>query len=233
MPALSPRPRESPSARDLNISALPMPTARPDRDRELVDALRRRDADAAERLVVTYQARAYRLAVGITNSREDAEEVVQDACLKVINKIDSFRSASAFGSWFYRIVANAALEKVRRRQGGRIDISLDDVLPAFDRDGRHATAVVDWSAAVDNPSRQVELRLGLTSAIEELPAHYRAALVMRDVEGCSCTEIAGALHLTVGGVKTRVHRARLFIRKRLAESLESSPVEPLVEASEQ
>jgi RNA polymerase sigma-70 factor (ECF subfamily) len=218
---------------DLNVSALPMPTARHDRDRELVDALRRRDAGAAERLVLTYQARAYRLAVGITNSTQDAEEVVQDACLNVINKIGSFRSASAFGSWFYRIVANAALEKARRRRGGRIEISLDDVLPAFDRDGRHATAVVDWSAAVDDSSRQVELRLGLTSAIEELPAPYRAALVMRDVEGCSCAEIADALHLTVGGVKTRVHRARLFIRKRLAESLDSRSVEPLVEAPAQ
>jgi RNA polymerase sigma-70 factor (ECF subfamily) len=196
-----------------------LPTARPDRDRELVDALRRRDADAAERLVLTYQARAYRLAVGITNSTEDAQEVVQDACLKVINKIDSFRSESAFGSWFYRIVANAALQKARRRQGHRIDISLDDVLPAFDGNGRHATAVVDWSASVDDPSRQIVLRLGLTSAIEELPAHYRAVLVMRDVEGCSCAEIAEALHLTIGGVKTRVHRARLFIRKRLAQLL--------------
>jgi RNA polymerase sigma-70 factor, ECF subfamily len=228
----SPRHSES-RPRDLIVSALPMRTARHDRDGELVDALRRRDADAAERLVLTYQARAYRLAVGITNSTEDAEEVVQDACLKVIDKIDSFRSASAFGSWFYRIVANAALESARRRQGRRIDISLDDVLPVFDRRGRHAGAVVDWSTAVDDPSRQIELRLGLRSAIEELPAHYRPALLMRDVEGCSCAEIADALHLTVGGVKTRVHRARLFIRKRLAECLESRPVEPLVKPLEQ
>lgn len=107
---LSPRPGESSRASGPTPSALAMPPARPDRDRELVDALRRRDADALERLVLTYQARAYRLAVRITNSTEDAEEVVQDACLKVINKIDSFRSASAFGSWLYRIVANTALQ---------------------------------------------------------------------------------------------------------------------------
>ena len=233
MHTVTPRHSQSSTATDLNVGAFPRPTARHDRDRELVDALCRRDADAADRLVLTYQARAYRLAVGITNSTEDAEEVVQDACLKVINKIDSFRSAAAFGSWFYRIVANAALEKTRRRQGGRIDIALDDVLPAFDRNGRHATAVADWSAAVDDPSRQVELRLGLTSTIEDLPAHYRAALVMRDVEGCSCAEIADAPHLSVGSVKTRVYRARLFIRKRLAEFLESSSVEPLVESPKQ
>jgi RNA polymerase sigma-70 factor (ECF subfamily) len=232
MHALSQRHSESSKARDLNGTALPMPTVGHDRDRELVDALRRRDRDAAERLVLTYQARAYRLAVGITNSPEDAEEVVEDACLKVVNKIDSFRGASAFGSWVYRIVANTALQKIRRRRGGRIHISLDHVLPAFDRDGRHATIVIDWSAAVDDPSRQVDVRLGLTSALEELPVHYRAALVMRDVEGCSCAEIAAALHVTVGIVKARVHRARLLIRKRLAEFLESSPVGRPVELAE-
>jgi RNA polymerase sigma factor (sigma-70 family) len=119
----------------------------------------------------------------------------------------------------------------RHRPGRRIDTLLDNVLPAFDADGRHATVVVDWSAAVDDPSRQVELRLALTSALEELPAHYRAVLVMRDVHGCPSAEIAEALHVSVGGVKTRVHRARLFIRKRLAESLDSCSVVPVVESA--
>ena len=194
-------------------------TGRDDRDRPLVEALRRRDADAAERLVATYQSRAYRLAVGITANAEDAEEAVQDAFLSAIRKIDTFRGASAFGSWFYRIVANAALQKARRRQRRRIHVALDDLLPAFDGDGRHAEAVVDWSAAVDDPSRDFEIRLAVRSAIDELPPHYRAALIMRDVENLSCAEIADVLHLGSAGVKTRLHRARLFVRKRLAESL--------------
>jgi len=194
-------------------------TGRDDRDRALVEALRRRDADAAERLVATYQSRAYRLAVGITANAEDAEEAVQDAFLSAIRKIDTFRGASAFGSWFYRIVANAALQKARRRQRRRIHVALDDLLPAFDGDGRHAEAVVDWSAAVDDPSRDFEIRLAVRSAIDELPPHYRAALIMRDVENLSCAEIADVLHLGSAGVKTRLHRARLFVRKRLAESL--------------
>jgi RNA polymerase sigma-70 factor (ECF subfamily) len=198
--------------------ALRMPRERDDRDGALVEALRRRDAAAAERLVTTYQSRAYRLAVGITANAEDAEEVVQDAFLSVIRKIDTFRGESAFGSWFYRIVANAALQRARRR-GRRIHVALEDVLPEFDGDGRHAGAVVDWSAAVDDPSRHIEIRLAVGSAIDELPPHYRAALVMHDVENLSCAEIAEVLHLGAGGVKTRLHRARLFIRKRLAESL--------------
>jgi len=100
-----------------------------------------------------------------------------------------------------------------------MEIALDDVLPAFDADGRHAAPVADWSACVDDPARRIELRLAMSSAIDELPAHYRAALVLRDVEGWSCAEVADALKLSVGNVKTRVHRARLFIRKRLSESL--------------
>jgi RNA polymerase sigma-70 factor (ECF subfamily) len=212
----------------MSVSALPIDTGRDDRDRELVEALQRPDADAAERLVTTYQSRAYRLAVGITANAEDAEEVVQDAFVNAIRKIDTFRRESAFGSWFYRIVANAALQKARHRRRQRVDLQLDDVLPPFDTDGCHAAAVVDWSAAVDDPSRYIEIRLAVRSAIEDLPPHYRAVIIMRDVEDWSWAEIAEVFRISVGGVKTRLHRARLFIRKRLAESLSGrSPGPPV------
>src|SRR5256712_7519549 len=147
---------------------------REDRDGHLVEALRRCEPAAAERVIATYGDRAYRLAIGITGTAEDAEEVVQDAFLTVIRKIDTFRGESAFGSWLYRIVANGAYRKLRRRQGQRMEIALDDVLPAFDVDGRHAAPVADWSACVDDPSRRTELRLAMSLAIDELPAHYRA-----------------------------------------------------------
>ena len=146
----------------MSASALPIDTGRDDRDSQLVEALRRRDADAAECLVATYQSRAYRLAVGITANAEDVEEVV--------------------------------------------------------------------AAAVDDPSRHIEIRLTVRSAIAELPPHYRAAVIMRDVEDWSCAEIAEVLRVSVGGVKTRLHRARLFIRKRLAESLLGRSLGPPVES---
>src|SRR5262245_53806351 len=107
-----------------------------DRDETLVDALRLREPTAAERLVARYGDRAYRLAVRITNNAEDAEEVVQDAVLSVVRKIDTFRGESAFGSWFYRIVSNAAYGR-RRRPGALIEIPLEEVLPPFDEHGRH------------------------------------------------------------------------------------------------
>jgi len=84
-----------------------------DRDEALVEALRRRESRAAERLVTTYQDRAYRLAIRIAGNAQDAEEIVQDAFLTVIRKIDAFRGESALGSWLYRIVTNNAFHKLR------------------------------------------------------------------------------------------------------------------------
>ena len=191
---------------------------RPDRDRDLLEALRRRDPMAAERLVTTYGERAYRLASRITGNRSDAEEVVQDAFWTVVRKIESFRGESPFGSWLYRIVANAAYQKVRGHNS-RHEIALDDVLPLFDECGHHAAPVVDWSPCVEDPATQAEVRSALTAAIDALPAAYRAVVVLRDIEGRSNAEIADVLGVNVSAVKTRVHRARLFLRKQLGRSL--------------
>jgi RNA polymerase sigma-70 factor (ECF subfamily) len=196
-----------------------------DRDRGLVEALRRRDSTAADRLVATYGDRACRLATRITGNEQDAEEVVQDAFWSVIGKIHTFRGESAFGSWLYRIVANAAYQKLRVRPGRRAEVSLDEVLPVFDQHGKHSGPMVDWSEGLHDTARQTELRLVLIAAIDELPADYRAVVVLRDIEGLSHREISDALGLSVTNVKTRVHRARLFLRKRLERHL--STAEPL------
>lgn len=197
---------------------------RVDRDHDLLEELRRRESTAAERLVSTYGERAYRLARRITGNDEDAQEVTQDALLTVIRKIDTFRGESAFGSWLYRIVANAAYQKLRGRQSRRHEVSLDEVLPLFDEHGSYAEPVADWSHAANDPAVQVELRTTLSAAIDELPAAYRAVLVLRDIEGRSNAEIADALGLTIAVVKTRAHRARLFLRKRLDERMTTTEV---------
>ena len=89
----------------------------------------------------------------------------------------------------------------------------------FDEHGRHVTPVVDWSMRVDDPARQIELRIMLSTAIEQLPADYRAIVLLRDVEGLAPGDIAAILDLTVDNVTTRVHRARLFLRKQLEAHL--------------
>jgi RNA polymerase sigma-70 factor, ECF subfamily len=190
-------------------------------DVDLLEALRRREPTAAERLVTTYGDRAYRLATSITGSGHDAEEVVQDAFWAVLRKIDGFRGESAFGSWLYRIVANAAYQKLRTRRSRRHDLSWDDVMPVFDEGGSHAVPLADWTPRVDDSSVQTELRMALTAAIDELPAAYRTALVLRDLHGLSNAEIPDILGLNIPVAKTRVHRARLFLRKQLGDAMTS------------
>ena len=188
-----------------------------DRDAGLVEQLRRAEAGAAEALVATYGDRVYRLALRITGNASDAEEVVQDALWAVSRKIDTFRGTAAFGSWVYRITTNGAYQKLRGRRSRRNDISWDDLAPAFDEQGQHVEVAADWSRRLKDPAIEGELKSVLGGAIDELPADYRTAFVLHDVEGLSNLEIADTLQVRLGTVKSRVHRARLFLRKRLAE----------------
>jgi RNA polymerase sigma-70 factor (ECF subfamily) len=193
-----------------------------DADAPLVEALRRDDPEAPERLVETFGDRVYRLALRITGSNEDAEEAAQDALWTAARKIQTFKGESAFGSWLYRIAANAAYQKLRARRAKSAEIALDDVLPTLDEAGRHFEPMDDWSNRVDERALQRELRHVLTEAIDALPPDYRTALVLHDVEGLSNPDIAEALGISLPAVKSRVHRSRLFVRKRLAEYMKSA-----------
>ena len=202
------------------MSVAPVP--RVDADAELVDALRREEPDAAERLVERYGDRVYRLAMRITGLNEDAEEAAQDALWTVARKIHMFKGESAFGSWIYRITANAAYQKLRTRRQKSAEIAIEDVLPSLDGDGRHFEPMDDWSNRVDEKALQGELRQVLQRAIDGLPADYRTALVLHDVEGLSNPDIAEALNISLPAVKSRVHRSRLFVRKQLADYLKTA-----------
>jgi RNA polymerase sigma-70 factor, ECF subfamily len=193
--------------------------ARVDADAELVEALRRQEADATERLVERFGDRVYRLTMRITGSKEDAEEAAQDALWTAARRIDSFKGESAFGSWLYRIAANSAYQKLRTRKQRSREIAMDEVLPSLDGDGRHFEPMDDWTNRVDERALQGELRHVLEEAIDALPADYRTALVLHDVEGLSNPDIAESLGISLPAVKSRVHRSRLFVRKRLAEYL--------------
>jgi RNA polymerase sigma-70 factor, ECF subfamily len=194
------------------------PGARVDVDADLVAALRAEQPDAAERLVERFGDRVYRLAMRITGSNEDAEEAAQDALWTAARKIGMFKGESAFGSWIYRITANAAYQKLRTRRQKSAEIAMDDVLPSID-DDRHFEPMDDWTNRVDERALQGELRHVLQEAIDALPDEYRTALVMHDVEGLSNPDIAETLGISLPAVKSRVHRSRLFVRKKLADYL--------------
>jgi RNA polymerase sigma-70 factor (ECF subfamily) len=199
-----------------------MDRTKTDGDAALVEALRREDPEAPELLVETYGDRVYRLALRITGSNEDAEEAAQDALWTAARKISTFKGEAAFGSWLYRIAANAAYQKLRARRSKAPEISMEEVLPSFDDAGRHFEPMADWSERVDEQALQGELRRVLGAAIDELPPDYRTALVLHDVEGLSNPDIAEALGISLPAVKSRVHRSRLFVRKQLADYMKTA-----------
>lgn len=198
------------------------PGTQVDVDAGLVEALRRGDPDAADQLVERYGDRVYRLAARIIAMSQDAEEAAQDGLLTATRRIHMFKGESAFGSWIDRITAAAAYQKLWTRRRKAEEIALDDVLPAFDYDGRHFEPMDDWSDRVDDRGMQAELGQALMDAIDALPPDYRTALVLHDVEGVSNSDIAEALGIGLPAVKVRVHRSRLFVRKRLSEHLKSA-----------
>jgi len=191
-------------------------------ERRLLDGLRRGEPAAENELVERYAARAYRLAIAITRNAADAEEVVQDALWSAIRKIDTFRGDAALGSWLYRIVTNAACQKVRRTAHQRAEISLDDVLPRFHEDGAPAAIVDDWSGRLDDPAIRSHVRATLSAAIDDLSPDYRALVILRDVDGLTIAEAATSMGISLANAKTRLHRARLFLRKRLAVVMETA-----------
>ncbi len=195
---------------------------RVDQDQALLEGLRRGDPQAMEQLVETYADRVYRLTIRITGSREDAEEATQDALWTAGRKIDTFKGESAFGSWLYRIAANAAYMKLRRRKAKAREIAIEEVLPALDDGGLHFEPMDDWSPRVDDQALNGELREILDAAIAELPPDYRTALVLHDVEGLSNPDVAETLGISLPAVKSRVHRSRLYLRKRLSDYMQTA-----------
>jgi RNA polymerase sigma-70 factor, ECF subfamily len=191
-----------------------------DTERDLIAAPRVGDLDGAEWLVERYGARVYRLAWRITGAADDAEAATQNALLTAARAIHSVADEPAFESWIYRTVAREAAERRRRRQPGD-ERAMDAVVEALPCDGRHFAPMEDWSARIDEPALRSGLQTIIGEAIDALPADYRTALVLHDVEGVSRPDIADVLDVDVPSVKSRVHHARLFVRQRLSEYFEA------------
>ena len=213
-------------ARGVDIAPPRRPQGASDPDAGLVECLRRHEERAAEALLAAYGNRVYRLALHITGNSSDAEEAVQDALWAATRKIDTFLGTAAFGSWIYRITANAACQKRRKRRVERAEVAWDEVAPSFDETGQHVQPGLDWSPRLKDPALQAELRSVLSAAIDALPEAYRAVLILHDVEGLSTPEISEVLQIKLGTIKSRAHRARLFVRSRLADYMERAPERP-------
>src|SRR5450755_3570565 len=179
----------------------------------LVHAAKAGDISAFEELVKRYDRNVFRIAQHITQNREDAEDVVQEAFLKAYRNLQQFQGQSKFYTWLVRIAVNEALMKLRRRKPERT-VSLDEDIKT-DEDSV-PREVADWSPNPEQQYNQAELREILTKTIQGLPSSFRTVFVLRDVEGLSTEETAEALELSIPAVKSRLLRARLQLRERLS-----------------
>jgi len=178
----------------------------------LVAQAREGDLQAFTNLVKRYDGKIFRLAMHVTQNREDAEDVLQETFMKAYEHLDQFKGDSKFYTWIVRIAVNQALMKLRRRRTDKT-VSMDEQI-----DTGEDTVVREVAAWDENPEQRFsreEIGKIMDGAIESLEPIYRSVFVLRDVEDLSTEETADALGLSVPAVKSRLLRARLQLREKL------------------
>lgn len=186
-----------------------------DDDRGLVDRARSGDFEAFEALVSKYERRVYALALRIVRHAQDAEEVVQQTFLSVVEHLEGFRGESGFYTWLMRIATNHALALLRKR-AVRATVSLDAAAGDDDYSSvPRPEYIAVWRETPDQIASQRETRQIVAAALDELAEKYRLVFLLRDVQGLSTRETAEALGITEENVKVRLLRARLMLRERL------------------
>jgi len=178
----------------------------------LVTQAREGDLQAFTNLVQRYDGKIFRLAMHVTQNREDAEDVLQETFMKAYEHLDQFKGDSKFYTWIVRIAVNQALMKLRRRRTDKT-VSMDETI-----DTGEDTVVREIAAWDENPEQRFsrdEIGKIMDGAIDSLEPIYRSVFVLRDVEDLSTEETAEALGLSVPAVKSRLLRARLQLREKL------------------
>ena len=175
---------------------------------KLIERAKIGDRDSFEYLVKLHEKNVYNLALKLLKNREDAQDCMQEAMIRIYRALSGFKGQSSFSTWVYRITMNTCLDELRRRKA-RKSTSLDNLLDS------------GWSPSdeTDTPERhavQSEQRRTIERAIADLPEDMRAAIVLRDIQGLAYDEIASALDVNVGTVKSRISRGRERLREKLS-----------------
>lgn len=178
-------------------------------EEKLIAALKRREPDALAAVFEQYADRIYRLAVSLLHDEQQADGVVQNTFLALIESIHQFEGRSSLGTWLYRVGYN---ECRMRQRSVRPDLEMDavedpDMMPQH---------FADWSMVPDHILEGSEARAEMDKAIQSLKPEMRSVFVLRDVEGLSTEETARIMNISEGAVKVRLHRARLALREKLA-----------------
>lgn len=184
----------------------------------LVKQAARGDRDAMERLLMRAQEVAYRFSLLVCGHPEDAEDVMQDALLQTYRHVRGIEQPEAFRTWLYTTVRNACLMKRRRRVGEPAEfVSVEQGIGAMD--GTNAPIdVADTTRPADQRLIDAGMDGRLRDALKKLPPSYRMIVVMREMEGLSTHEVATVTRLSEANVKTRLHRARLMLRRHLEDA---------------
>ena len=178
-------------------------------DEQLVKKAQADDERAFGELIGRYESKVYSLALKMLRNPEDAEDVLQDTFLRAYRGIKSFQGNSTFSTWIYRITANSALMRLRKKQLPMVSID--------DADEREAPInIADWAPSPVEQLLSQETQVAMNEAIDALPPEFRQVFVLRDIDELSNAEVADILDLSVAAVKSRLHRARLKVRNRLA-----------------
>lgn len=188
-------------------------------DAEILERLKTGDEAALETIFNLHSAKLYRVAKRILGDAADTEEVIQDVFWTVYRKAKLFKGESQLSTWLYRLTVNAALGRIRRSKRKR-EVGYEEYLPKFQKDGHHVVRpVIDWSETLEEKYARHEIHAMLAKSLDDLKPIDKSVVVLSDMEGLPDKEIAAALSLTVSAVKTRLHRARLFLRGKLAVQL--------------
>lgn len=185
-------------------------------DETLVAGLVAKADGAVEALVDGYGARIHCLALRIMGNAADAQEVTQDALLAIVGKVGSFERRAAFSSWVYRVTANTALMRLRKRKHQPAELSLETLQDPM---GESSRILQDWRRIPSNEMLSAELRAVVERSMQGLPDEYRVALLMKDIEDQTLEDIGAAMELTLPAVKSRLHRARMAVRKAVTDYL--------------
>jgi len=180
-------------------------------DTKLIDAARAGDKQAFGRLVQRYEKTVYSFAFKICRDKGKAEEAMQETFINAYRGLKSFSGKSKFSTWLYRIITNNCLMMHRKKSHEPV-VSLEDT-DLFGESGE--LQVPHWGETPHDAVLNNELKDILDKAIQKLPLEYRIVFVMRDVEGLSTEEVGKSLKLSVPAIKSRLHRARLFLRNEL------------------
>ncbi len=186
-------------------------------DESLIRGIVDGNVDSFNNLISRHKAKMYNIALRITDNHNDAEDVVQEACICLYKKACTFRQGSKFSTWLYRVVTNEAISRLRQNKRTRAE-SLDDYMPGFDDSGRHKERpVTDWSQDIEKKVAESELHAIIENALCLLSPLDKSIVVLSEVEELTNPEIAEITGLTLQAVKGRLHRARIFLRGKLAE----------------